>query len=123
MKRGKLALAVTPWLAAGWVPGVLEKYSSLHPGVSLQLFDTYSERGLQLLREGRTEIALTAQPGNAGEFSAELLFEEPFHLICPANHPIATRQELQLRDFAGLPMIHMVSTERIRVTSHNNQQK
>jgi LysR family carnitine catabolism transcriptional activator len=122
-RRGKLALAVPPSLAADWVPSILHKYRELYPGISLELFDTYSERGLQLLRECRVEIAVTAQPGNTGEFSARLLFEEPFQLACHTGHAIATRQELQLDDFADLPMIHLVSTESIRVTSNSKLHK
>lgn len=122
-RKGKLALAVIPSLAAEWVPSILQKYCSIYPGISLELFDTYSERGLQLLRECRAEISITGQPGNTGEFSAKLLFEEPFHLVCAAGHPFATRQELQLADLSGLPMIHLVRTESIRVTSNNNLYK
>lgn len=116
-KRGKLALAVVPSLAMAWVPAIVSDYTRRYPGISLELFDTYSERGLQLLREGRVEIAITGQPGNTGEYEVELLFEEPFLLACPKHHPVAAMRELALADMAGLPMIHQIDTERIRVTS------
>jgi len=66
-KLGKLSLAVVPSLATAWVPSILREYAQRHPGISLELFDTYSERCLQLLREGRVELAITpsrAMPAN-----------------------------------------------------------
>ena len=49
-RRGRVAVAALPSLAAGWLPDLLLSDRRQHPGIELALFDTLSEQCLALLR-------------------------------------------------------------------------
>jgi len=114
---GRLALAVVPSLAASWLPPLIEQYRKAHPEITLDLYDTYSERCLQLLRESKVDIAVTAQPGNEGECTTETLAEENFYLVASTRTAPKISGGLALADLCGVPIIHLVHTESIRTIS------
>ncbi len=116
-RYGRLSLAVVPSLAGVWLPALIEQYRENYPGITLELYDTYSERCLQLLRESKVDIAVTAQPGNNGECVTETLAEELFYLVCSKRHAPKNRAPLALADLRGVPVIHLVHTENIRAIS------
>lgn len=114
---GRLSLAIVPSLAASWLPSLLEQFRSLYPGITLDLYDTYSERCLQLLRESKVDIAVVALPGNDGECLTETLAEELFYLVAPKRWAPKHVDQLVLQDMKGFPIIHLVHTESIRAVS------
>lgn len=116
-RQGRLALAMVPSLAGSWAPSLLDRYRGQFPGISLEISDTYSERCLQLLRENKVEFAVTAQPGNSGEFLTRTLFEERFYLVCAKQHAPKPSGQIALREIRGLPTINLVHTEGIRAVS------
>jgi len=116
-RQGRTALAMIPSLAGSWVPALLKHYREAYPGISMEIFDTYTERCLQLLRENRVEFAVTAQPSNKSEFLVTPLFEERFYLVCSERYAPKDSGHVSLQDLRGLPVIHLILTERIRVVS------
>ncbi|MEY4099727.1 MAG: hypothetical protein RL300_898 [Pseudomonadota bacterium] len=114
-RKGRLSLAVIPSLAASWLPLILDEYARLYPGISIEVFDTYPQRGLQLLAEGRIELVIGTEPGNPGECDVRLLFREPFLVACSAPHPISKKRVLQLKDLAGLVMTYPIHIDNTRV--------
>ena len=105
LKMGRLALAIIPSLATGWLPKILAEYTTRYPRVSIDVFDSNPKRGLQLLHESRVEMEIASEPGESAEFSVRQLFREPIFLACASQHPIAEKRLLQLRDLADLPMM------------------
>lgn len=114
---GRLALAIVPSLAGSWLPRLLHQFKTEYPGITLALYDTYSERCLQLLRESKVDIAVTALPGNEGECLTEALAEELFYLVAPAPSVPNYDRQLTLQDLKDVPIIHLVHTESIRAVS------
>jgi LysR family transcriptional regulator, carnitine catabolism transcriptional activator len=114
-RRGKLSLAIIPSLAASWLPAVLDEYARAFPGIAIEAYDTWPERGFQLLKEGRVDLVIGPEPGNVGECDVRSLFREPFLLACSVRHPIAARRVLQLRDFRGVEMMYPIHIDNTRV--------
>ncbi|MEG0041815.1 MAG: LysR family transcriptional regulator, partial [Massilia sp.] len=63
-RKGRVALAVLPSLAANGIPEVIAHYKAAYPGITVQLFDALSDQCLHLLRQGRVDLALTAPGAN-----------------------------------------------------------
>ena len=59
-RRGRVALAALPSLAAGWLPDVFAEYRARHPGIELALLDQLSEQCLSLVRSGQVDFALVS---------------------------------------------------------------
>ncbi len=113
-RKGRVGLAALPSLAAGWLPSVLAAYRQAYPGIALELFDALSDRCLDLLREGRADLALTAPGEQLAEFDVQPLCSDRFFLVCHHDHPLATRTAVTLAELAGCEFIHLARSTSVR---------
>lgn len=114
LKRGRVGVAALPTLAATLLPPILARYHADHPGVAIEVFDILADASMELVQQGRADLALTAAGSDHPEFDAAPLFDEPFHLICREGDPLLGKAEVRLRDLVGRPFIHMVRSSSIR---------
>jgi len=113
LRSGKVAVAALPSVAAMWMPQVIARYCAANPMVRVQLFDTLAEGGLQLLRAGTVDLAITAG-GELAEFDLTELKKERFFLVCPPTHPLARKPAVTLTQLHGLPMVHLARSSSVR---------
>ena len=118
LRRGRVAIALLPSLAAGWLPGVLAQFHARHPGVELDIADVLSEPCMERVASGRADFALAAIRADTPELQAEPFCRDGFHLVCRADHPLATRAlpagAAQLRALAEWPFIHLARHSSVR---------
>ncbi len=107
-RTGKIAVAAPPSLCVEWMPRMLAEIRNEHPGIALQLHDVVSDHCLELVLRGEVDFGINALPGNELEFETQLLFNEPFYLVCRANDPLARRASVWLRELDGADFIHVV---------------
>lgn len=107
-RKGKVAIAALPSLAAEWLPRVIAEFRALYPGVGLNLFDVVLERTLSLVREGTVDLAINANVGLDEEFDTRPLFDDGFFLVCRPDHPLARRRSIRLEALSGLAYIHSI---------------
>jgi LysR family hydrogen peroxide-inducible transcriptional activator len=98
---GRLALAAIQTLGPYFFPLVLRPLRATFPLLSLSLFESRTADILDGLRDGRIDAALVSLPLNPGSLSVSPLFIEPFHLACPAEHPLAQGGALSAGAIAG----------------------
>ncbi|MDT0355913.1 LysR substrate-binding domain-containing protein [Herbaspirillum huttiense F1] len=113
-RKGRVAIAALPSLAAGWLPPVLAAYRQRHPGVAVELFDAISDQCLDLLRQGKADIALTAPGPNLLEFTTQPLCADPFYLVCRKDHALAGKRRVKVAQLAGCEMIHLARSTSVR---------
>lgn len=113
-RKGRVAIAALPSLAAGWLPPVLAAYRQRHPGVAVELFDAISDQCLDLLRQGKADIALTAPGPNLLEFTTQPLCADPFYLVCRKDHALAGKRRIKVAQLAGCEMIHLARSTSVR---------
>jgi LysR family carnitine catabolism transcriptional activator len=113
-RRGRVSVALLPSLAAGWLPQVLAGFRAEYPGIELQVADVLSEPCIELVRSGRADFALAATRADTPELLAEPFCSDDFHLVCPAEHPLARQKDVKPRDVAAWPFIHLSRTSSVR---------
>ncbi len=127
LQRGRVAIALLPSLAAGWLPGVLARYSAMHPGIELDIADVLSEPCIERVASGAADFALAAIRADTPELRAEPFCTDGFHLVCRADHPLAhqgtharpgrTRRRgaaLTPADLAAWPFVHLARHSSVR---------
>ncbi|NDY92864.1 LysR family transcriptional regulator [Ideonella sp. TBM-1] len=120
--RGRVALALLPSLAAGWLPPVLAAFQARWPGIEVQVADVLSEPCLDRVRQGLADFALAASPATRREDMPELVAEpfcaDDFHLVCPVGHPLADpalpAAQLTPQGVAAWPFVHLARTSSVR---------
>lgn len=113
-QRGRVSIALLPSLAADWLPAVLAGFRQVHPGIELQVADVLSEPCIERVRSGQADFALAATRADTPELRAEAFCSDDFHLVCPRDHPLATRRRVRPQDLASWPFIHLSRTSSVR---------
>lgn len=113
-RRGRVAIAALPSLAAGWLPGVFAEYRRRYPGVELALQDSLSEQCLAAVRGGQVDLALATAGDKDADLATDALCSDDFHLICRKDHPLAKQRDIRLRDLAAYPFVHLSRNSSVR---------
>ena len=115
LRRGRVSLALLPSLAAGWLPGELATFRSMHPGITVDVADVLSEPCIERVMTMQADFALAAVRVETPELQAQVFCADAFHLVCRADHPLAAqRSPLKVRDLAAWPFIHLSRTSSVR---------
>lgn len=85
---GHVRLAVTPSVAQTVLPTVLRRFIAAHPQVRIDLSDSDSATVQRELAAERADIGL-ASLGPMPGLDRQLLFTDPFGLVCRADHRLA----------------------------------
>ena len=99
-EAGSVRLGLFPTLAPYLLPHVVPNIRVRFPRLELLLVEEKTEVVLQMLREGRLDAAVLALPLHEDWLETELLFEEPFILAMPLDHPLARHRELKLSELS-----------------------
>jgi DNA-binding transcriptional LysR family regulator len=103
---GSLAIAAFATAARGLLPGVLRDLRSRYPELSVSLSELEPHEAIPALRRGDLDIAiaqdwaddvLTVPEG----LSRRDLLDDTFDLALPADHPLAGRDSVAVKELAG----------------------
>jgi LysR family carnitine catabolism transcriptional activator len=116
-RKGRVHVAALPSLAAGWLPALFAEFRQAWPGIELVLSDQLSDACIDLVRGGQADFALASggtRVADAAELRMRVLCTDRFHLVCRADHPLASEPRLTLRKLAPWPFIHMTRNSSVR---------
>ncbi len=88
---GDLRLGAIPTLAPYLLPHLVAQATEAWPRLRLLLYEERTELLVDRLRKGELDGALMAMPVDGDDLAAVPVFEEPFLLALPAQHPLADR--------------------------------
>jgi len=115
LREGQVRVAALPSLAATVVPAVFARFAIDHPGVRLDLLDTLSGASFELVRADQVDFALTAENPAYADLTYAALASDPFVLLLPAGHPLATADRpLRWAEVIALPHISMPVRTSVR---------
>ncbi|HEY0197025.1 MAG TPA: DNA-binding transcriptional regulator OxyR [Rhodanobacter sp.] len=101
-EAGTLRLGIFPTLGPYLLPHVIPLLRERFPRLELLLTEGKTETIIHMLREGALDAGILALPLHEDSLHTEFLFEEPFVLAVPDNHPLARHKgKLKLADLAN----------------------
>ncbi len=103
--RGHVAVGATPSLSATLLPSVLGRFHRLHPGVVIRVSEQGSPQLLEALLAGTLDLALAIAPVASKGLTRVPLAEEELVVVTTANHPLATRRSVTVRELADHPLV------------------
>ncbi|MDP5065474.1 MAG: LysR family transcriptional regulator [Haliea sp.] len=104
---GQLRLATSHHIGLHRLAPVLSAFSKTHPGANIDIAFTDSEQAYDLIRQGRSELAVvTLAPDKDESLIAQAVWEDSLAFMAAADHPlIAQRQHITLVNLAQHPAI------------------
>lgn len=114
LRFGSFTSATTTFTATA-----LERFHELHPAVAVEFFDGEPYESAVRLKAGELDLAVvfdfdawpagTAYDGQPvcdnGALECVQLFDDPYQLVAPRDHPLATRRAVPLEDLSGETII------------------
>ena len=97
---GPLRLGVIPTIAPYLLPQLLPPLRQSFPNLKLYLREDLTARCLEQLDAGQLDAALLALPYDADGIEVAELFDDPFLVACPADHPLACHERIAPADLA-----------------------
>lgn len=114
-RRGRVAIAVLPSLAAGWLAPLLAAFHAGYPGIELDVADVLSEECIDRVRTGRADFALAATRSDAPELTTERFCTDEFYVVCRRDHELAKRRGmLRLADLVKHPIVQLARSSSVR---------
>jgi LysR family carnitine catabolism transcriptional activator len=114
LKRGRVALALLPSLAAGWLPDVLAAFHAEYPEIELEVGDVLSENCVEWVRTGRADIAIAATRVDTPELRAEPFQTDDFFLVARRGHPLLDMPDPKPRDLLPFDFVHLSRNSSVR---------
>lgn len=115
LRRGRVALAAMPSLAARIVPRLFRTFKANYPGIALSLDDTLSEPAFELVRQGRVDFAITAANPAYRDLEYLPLTTDSFVLLAAPDHPLGREDDdIRLADTLAYPHISMSRHTSVR---------
>lgn len=90
-----LRLGIIPTLAPYIMPLVLPALRDAMPRLRLMLAEDVTDRLMDLLGRGDLDAALIASAPHGTGLHEAMLFDEPFWLVLPKDHPLAAREVVE----------------------------
>ncbi|MNK62338.1 HTH-type transcriptional regulator GltC [compost metagenome] len=114
-RHNRVAVAALPTLAASLLPQLVRNLRQADPHARIDIYDPIASEALQLLRERRVDIAVTAM-GNDGspDLRYQELFTEPFVLFHSQQAKVGITHWIPA-EISQLPIISMPSGTSVRV--------
>jgi LysR family hydrogen peroxide-inducible transcriptional activator len=102
---GPLRVGAIPTLSPYLMPLVLVPLKRTYPKLRLVLSEEITDSLLGRLHRHELDAALLATPADEGDLGAMPLFDEPFWLAHPRNHPLYEKEEIELEDLKRIDLL------------------
>jgi LysR family transcriptional regulator, hydrogen peroxide-inducible genes activator len=86
---GVLRMGVIPTIGPFLLPGILPGLRRAYSRLKLYLVEDQTARLVEALHQGKLDVVLLALPYDCGAVETEILFEDPFVVGLPREHPLA----------------------------------
>ncbi|MBK5344211.1 LysR family transcriptional regulator [Pseudomonas sp. TH49] len=104
MKSGTLRIgSFGPTSSIKLLPTILQRYRQAHPGIEVHIDEGPDRQVIQWLEERRIDIGFVVLPQE--RFDTFALAEDQMVALLPADHPLAKRTALSLKDLCADPFV------------------
>lgn len=104
-RRGHVSLACSQALLPYFLPEQIAAYRADHPGVTFSVKVRDRAEAEQELATYASDLALVFEPVYLVDFDVIASVPQPVHAVMAADHPLAGRDELRLRDCLDGPHV------------------
>ena len=108
-RQETLAIGCLPTVASGRPPRALQRFQERHSDIVIRIYDNSATEIAELVQAGTIEFGITMVAAHRWDFDIEMLIKDPFTLVCPEDHPLASQSSLSWSDLADEPMIRISS--------------
>lgn len=103
--RGTLRIACFVTLAPFVLPQLISRVGERHPALRIEVIEADLDSTLELLLSGSVEGAIAYNFGHGPDLAFDQMYTMAPHVILPADHRLAKRKRLRLRELADEDLV------------------
>jgi len=92
---GRIRVGASPTACQYIIPSVLREFKEPFPDYQITIHPGDTPAVLELLRQGRIDVALALEPERADEFEIHIIFRDDLEFILAPSHPWAVRRKVE----------------------------
>ncbi len=123
LRRGILAIAAVPTVAAAILPPVLREFREAYPAITVRVRDDVAANFQDLVRSGDVDVGIGGHLPHDHTIATEDLFADPICVFAPHGHPLARKRRVTLRDVVGHDVIMPSRLLSVRATLEQGLQE
>jgi DNA-binding transcriptional LysR family regulator len=104
LRRGTVRIACSQALALDFLPRTIAEFRTRHPLVGFDVKVLDHERAMAALTAYEVDLVLVFRPPFVPNFQPLMTLEQRVVAVMSAEHPLASRPTIRLRDCAGYPV-------------------
>lgn len=104
-RRGCVAVAATPMLAASFLPGLCAALQRQHPGLRVVVRDRLAVDNINSVRSGEVELAIGNYGPEGEDIDLTLIEGSHVGVVLPCTQALARRRRVRWAQLAGEPLI------------------
>lgn len=105
LKKGQVRIAAPQLLSSTIFPEVIAQFQQQYPDVQVQLHDCGVEQVANKVLTAEVDFGVGPERDSSADIHSSLLFESPFHLVLPADHPLQQQEPLTWQHLQNYPLI------------------
>ena len=105
-ETGVLRVGTYQSVGARVLPAVMRRFQKEHPGITLELREPTTDPELYAyIESGDLDLAFCSPPLPDGPFDSLDLMSDPYVLVVPFDHELASRKSASLDDLGDFPLV------------------
>jgi len=113
-ERGRLVIAVPPFLAATMLPPLVASFTKHYPGLSLVIQDIPTRDILDRISDGEIDVGLGTFPPELSGIERTTLLSDALKFFCAPTHPLAKASRLKWSQIISEPIIALPTGSGLR---------
>ncbi len=108
VRKGQIDIAAVPSLSLSFLPEAMEKFILDYPEISISIETRTSRMSMEMVANARVDVALVSMPISHPGIKMELLEAPEAVCVVPKGHPLAAKQEVEIKDLMGEQVIPLM---------------
>ncbi|WP_235898735.1 LysR family transcriptional regulator [Parahaliea maris] len=114
LRRGQFDIAAMPTFTASRLPAILASFHRDYPDINVTVHDVVAESVVEMVRQGRAELGVSFDPGEAQDLTFQPLFRDQLVVALPLGHALLQKRELRWEDLQHVSYIALQRPSSIR---------
>jgi LysR family hydrogen peroxide-inducible transcriptional activator len=102
---GRLRIALLPTIGPYLLPVVMQKIRKALPRLELMLYEQQTAPMLEHVLAGDIDVGVLALPVQGSGLATRPLYDEPFVVLAPTDHPLAKKATMKPADLTGQTLL------------------
>lgn len=105
LKKGIVRIASPQLLSSTVLPRVIAQFQQQYPDIQVQLHDCGVEQVANKVLANEVDFGIGPERDSSADIEATLLFQSPFHLVLPVDHPLNQQETITWQCIEHQPLV------------------